>query len=222
MNKYKKMTTTNDLETWLNSNHFYIIHGTANFDSLISILKGGKLDKGTNVDNPEFTILGNRDEISGNIYFDDVKNINGTETFPHTLLFHPRVMFRSKCEFYAGWGYIGYKPIVINPDDNLKTIKRKMKKIKKFIIDVKNNPTIMPVCYQNVPGNLLHQIMLYTDYIPLTNNLLGIICRGCDEKQINKIKEVILIHPYRNIYIQNTATSLPDFDEINLITHLHV
>ena len=215
MSKYKHLTTENDLETWLNHEHFYVIHGTANFDSLISILKSGKLDKGTNVDNPEFTILGKRNEIYGNIYFDDVKNMSGVETFPYTLLFHPRVMFRSKCEFWAGWGYIGYKPIVINPDDDLKTIKRKMKKIKKFVNDVKNNPKLMPIPYQGAPGNILHEIMLETDYIPLTNNLLGVICRGCSEEQINKIKKTISKQPYRNMYIHTTDKLLPYFKEIN-------
>ncbi|AYV75884.1 MAG: hypothetical protein Terrestrivirus3_153 [Terrestrivirus sp.] len=215
MSKLKKLTEENDLETWLNSNHFYVIHGTANFDSLISILKEGKLDKGTNVDNPEFTILGKHGAIYGNIYFDDIKNIDGVGMFSYILLFHPRIMFRSKCEFYAGWGYVGYKPIVINPDDNLKIIKKKMKKIKNFVTDVKNDPTLLPLPYQGAPGNFLHEIFLETDYIPLTNNLLGIICNGCDSDKINKIKEIIATQLYRNMYIQTISSPLPDFCKIN-------
>jgi hypothetical protein len=215
MSKYKHLTTENDLETWLNHEHFYVIHGTMKFDALISILNEGKLDKGTNVNNPEYTMLGRRNEIYGNIYFDDIKNIDFVGMFRFVLLFHPRVMFRSKCEFDSGWGYIGYKPIVMNADDDLKTIKKKIKKIKKFVNDVKKDPKMMPIPYQGVPGNLLHQIVLETDYIPLTNNLLGVICYGCDDTQINKIKRTISNKPYRNIYIQSALSHLPDFKLIN-------
>jgi len=212
-------TESNDIETWLNHNNFYVIHGTESFDSLINILKSGKLNRGIDTA-PKFTKLGKcggeGKGIYVNIYFDDVKNIENLGIFSFALLFHPRVMFRSEVEFWLGWGYCGMKPIKMYPDDNIKKMKNNIKKIKKIVTDIKNDPIdFLPSIYHGAPGNFLHEIYLDTKYIPLTNNLLGILCNQYNEKYINEIKEIISIHPYKNVYIQNNLLSMPDFKEIN-------
>jgi hypothetical protein len=213
------MKDSHDIEYWLNHNNFYVMHGTTTFESLINILEAGRLNRGADIDK-KFTELGKcggtSEGIYTNIYFDDIKNIGEVGIFPFILLFHPRVLFRSKAEFWLSWGYCGMKPLKMDPYDDTKIMKSNIKKIKKIVKQLKENATsLLPSFCEGTPGNWLHEIYLDTKYIPLTDNLLGIMCNGVNEKSIEKIKQTISVHPYKNIYIQNNLFSLPDFKDIN-------
>jgi hypothetical protein len=87
------------------------------------------------------------------------------------------------------WG--GKENLLLNKNDDIDTIKRKIKELKKFIKNPKELPKLLQSQY------FTHQIM-FPKKIDLSEYLLGIICHDCNEK---KIKNIIKNTLYENIKI---------------------
>ena len=185
-NKYlnkKKNMTKDDI---LVPDSFYFVHTTKSYDSLINILKEGKIKPGKDL--PEkYRFLGGEDgslEIFTNIYFPSIKNLECLQQF--TLILHPKILFDYDGYFNELWkGGSGILSLKLDINDTSKILQEKLDKIKTFLKD----PPLLPDG-KSISGFLQHEF-IFNKPIEIKDYLIGVGCNFCDEKQLDKIKKLV-------------------------------
>lgn len=187
---------------------YYFVHMTKNLSSLKNIIKTGVLKTGSEL-KIEDTYLGQSDGIFANIYFDDIKNIEGMGEF--SLILSPDIIKikGNVSDIWQGWGY---KPLIkIRYDDTNKTIKHKLAKVKRF---VENPASLPPILYKGLK-NMHHEVM-FNKNINMHKYLLGIYINGIDnsntKKVITRIKNILNKYKYGNVEIY--LNNLPSLSQI--------
>lgn len=224
--KYLKLKrANNDVEY-----NFYFIHSTTNFNNLLDILKTGVLYPGKYLRPDQRKFCGEECEseyIYTNIYFEDIKNIDYVRSY--SLLLHPQIMLDNGFYFNKGWIVAPTSTSIHVDNKDTMDNEQKITQIKEFLVNPVNIPEIMKA----KPGLYTHEV-LFDHHINLDKNLVGIVCRYCNEsystiwndkpKELSKpsnnpiklIKKAIANKPYRNVKIM-TDTSMRTLKELTQI-----
>lgn len=191
-NKYIKLK---EYESFINNHKFYITHRVMYYDNLIKILQTGIIRFGKHIDTSIYKL----DDIYGNLYFDDIKNIEYPSEF--MLLLHPKVMLDHSVQIDKGWG--NSKLVKIKKNDG--SFKKKMKKAYNWI----KNPVGLPGKLDDLTeGIQKHQIIINKE-LDVKEYVIGIICLSGDFGKIQKI----LNKKYNGIKLI-TVNEFPDFDDL--------
>lgn len=168
---------------------FYVIHNPFNPSNLISILEDGYIYPGKMI-KAERRIYGGQeplDYVYGNIYFDDLKNLDILS--PIIIILKPIVMYKHNVYFNRGWFMSpSTDSISIKKYDSKKETNRKLKQIKEYVA----NPTY----YKDSPiadsftGVLAHEL-LFDSKISLKHNLLGVVFRGFDDRLTQQVRSIM-------------------------------
>lgn len=176
--------------------NFYFIHGTKNIMTLLSILKDGDIKLGKDVPKQYRKLSGDQplEYIYNHIYFEDLKNL--THLQDYSLIISPDIIKDYGICFNKGWQVGPTKDsIIIEKDNDNKTIATKLKEIRKFI----KNPTLPQKIIEFSP--FLHHEVLFDKPIQLDKYLLGIMCLKCDnDPKFNHIEKIIK-EKYPNVKI---------------------
>lgn len=201
--RLKKIIGGNEKE-----NDYYIIHGSKSPESLLNILKDGKLKLGDEV-KKKYKKMGSDDDphIYANIYFENVNNIS--HFWDYSLIFDPKILTKYGAWFNRGWLGISKTSIHIDKNEQGERLKNKIEKIQEFV----QHPREIPDIVLKFPGMCHHELMFDTR-IPLKDNLLGIVCNHCNDEKISKIKEIIKDTPYKNITILTRNYPFPKLSDL--------
>ena len=203
-NKYLNKKRNMNKDNILTPSHFYIVHATVSYDSLINILKEGKIKPGKDLPKKYRKWGGDQDldVIFTNIYFPEIDNLSHLQDF--TLILHPKLLMDYDGYFNEVWqGGIGQNSQKLGKDDNAKILQEKLNKIKKFL----KSPESLPKGLQTLSGFMMHELV-FNRSIEIKDYLIGIECNFCDEKQLDKIKKLVK----DDVKILSVNYPLPRFD----------
>lgn len=187
---------------------FFFMHGTKNFDNLLSILDDEYIFLGKDVDEKYRFLSGSEtesDEIYMSIYFKDIDNIK--HFLGITLILDCKLIYDRDLVFQEGW--YGSNPIYFSKNDNKKTFNAKFKHMHDFL----ENPITVPQKIREFSGLMDHQV-LTSEPIPLKKYLRGIalnIQENDDtyKRDLKKIKNKIKQKNYDvKIYYASTPKNI--------------
>lgn len=196
---------------------FYLLHGTQNFTSMITILKEGVLKPGKDVQTENRFLSGQEPSefVFFNMYFPDIQNLKHARTF--TLIFHPKIIKQYGALFNRGWQtghqkkdvvlnidekeYVIHKSISLNKNDNVNILSKKIKKIEEYL----KNPDLPPKIKDF--SELYHHELLIKHSVELKNNLLAVICSNCSDEMLSELKRLV----DKNVKILSYNSPLPQF-----------
>lgn len=181
---------TVDILTFFQQHPFYIVHSVRNMNLLKNILNDGVIKIGTDVKGKKDVIFA-REAIYGNIYFEELKNLNVPMRI--TLLLSPLVLLDHDFEVDKGWGAAHLTKI----NNTTENIPIELTKIYEFIKNPDLNQNLMKLTEQFTI--MRHQIV-FNKQIDLKKHLLGVLC-SCDEQQFVKIKKMLNKNKYDNQYV---------------------
>lgn len=186
--------------------NYYFIHDTKDINSIKSILKDGVLYAGKYIPVKKHKHGGDTqfDNVYANIYFEDLKNLS--HMWSYAIILDPKIFTEYDATFNKGWGI---KPLELLKMDSTKNINTNIKNIRKFIV----NPVELPKIVRDAPGMLHHEV-LFKDKILLENNILGVVCNYCSDKDVKAIGDIIKNKPYHNIKIFTRNYPFPTLDEL--------
>lgn len=170
--------------------NYYFTHGSYSFNSLIKILKDGKIKPSKLLSNKYSIYSGDekKDHIYTNIYFDDIKNLS--HMLEYTLLIKPDVVEKNKnMEFHTGWNINNGKEYIMKTHIDFK---KYLSKIRNFF---KHPPK------QNPSGILSHEF-LFGKSISVKKYVFAIYCNP--NENIDKLLKIINNKKYKIIiYTKN-------------------
>lgn len=197
----KKIITKKDI---LVPSHFYIVHETLSYNSLINILKEGIIKPGKDLPK-EYRKLGgdlDLDEIFTNIYFPSIKNLDCLPEF--AIILHPKILLDYDGYFNELWhGGTDITSLKLDKTDEMKTLTVKIDKIKDFL----KHPELLSNNLHTLPGSMKHEF-IFKEPILIEKYLIGVECNFCDEKQINKIKKLV----NEDVQVLGINYPLPEFN----------
>lgn len=201
--KYKKYKTKylnlKQYNNFIKEHKFYITHRIMKFNNLLKVLKEGILKRGIDVP----TSVHHMENIYGNIYFNDLRNIEYPSEY--MLLLHPKIFLNYDIKIDKGWG-VGN---IVEIKKNDISIKEKLETAYDFI----KNPVGLLGTLDELTkgvGIMKHQIVI-DGTIDLKEYLLGVICLE-GQKRERKIKKE-LDQKYPNVTFI-TENKFPTFDDI--------
>jgi hypothetical protein len=194
---------------------FLIYHSVTppGIEKILKILDDGYIKLGTDVDEKYrvYTGANGTNYIFCNIYFPDIKNMSYWWTFTNGvgLILHPKLLYNNGAIFNKGWQGGPYTTknngFVIDKNDNYKTKRRTLMKIKKWL---KNPHDIKEILQKNEHMN--HEI-IFNKQIPI-KYIIGIVCVNCDQKELDAIKNKAIknkaIEKNLNIPVYTDATKM--------------
>lgn len=126
-----------------------------------------------------------------------------------TLIFHPRILKHYDVYFNKGWtiGPIN-SSILLSKDDNDDILKRKITEIREFI----KNPDL-PIKIKDT-SSFYHHELIFSESISLDGNLLAIVCNGCSDDVIKKIRKIIHRKNYKDVKIITKNYPFPTLSEL--------
>jgi len=208
----------NDMNT---NNNFYFIHGTKDTNSILSIINEGVIKPGKYV--PVKRRLHGGDEPLDYIYtvayFEDIHNLS--HIWDYAIILSPILLRKYNVVFNKGWqGSPWINSIYFNIIDSenyneqvvidtVETFNNKLNEVIKFIKD----PNTLPKIIQDAPG-LMHHEFLFSENIPLKDNIIGIVCNNCSKTNINKIKNALKKNSFYNIPIFTKNHPVPTLEQL--------
>ena len=183
--------------------NYFIVHSTQNADNLLAVLKDGNLRPGKDLPKKRRIFSGGEplEYIYGNIQFTDIKNLPYYGSI--VLILNPKIIKDYGVIFNQGWFKSPTNTsIYVRKDDTEENKSKKIQEIKDYVA----NPTY----YKNAPNpdiisaHMAHELLFDTP-IPLKDNLIGVMCYGCPDKVLKKIKSVMKKkYPDSKIYTVNS------------------
>ena len=185
---------------------FFINHSTKSPDSLMRILKLGKIRLGTQVRKKDRVLSGGEAQpyIFTSMYFPDLKNYN---MVPSTvLILSSHVLNDYDAYFNKNWLYRPVSgSIKFDKNDDVSIKKDKLETAREFI----KNPIELPLRLQQ-SDPFRHHELVFTEPLKIKKYLRGIVCYGCSEETIDEIREVLRKKKYGDVKIFNT--NIPDYE----------
>jgi hypothetical protein len=145
------------------------------------------------------------EDVYANIYFKDMHNIS--HFWDVSVVLHPKILHEYDAVFNLGWGS-RKNSVFFYKTDTPKEFNEKLDKVRELI----KNPHTIPKIVQDAPGMLHHEVTFPND-IPLKDNLLGIVCNHCPNKDISKIKNALKDNSYKNVMILDRNYPFPSLSE---------
>jgi len=171
--------------------NYYFTHSSFSYNSLIKILKDGKIKPSKLLSNKNSIFSGKekKEHIYTNIYFDDIKNFE--HMLEYTFLIKSEVVEKNKnMEFHAGWGLNDGLQIVMKTFNDFK---KNLTKIRKFL---KNPP-------KSIPSGVLGHEFLFSKPISVRKYVFAIYCNA--NENIDKLQKIINDKKYKIIiYTKNS------------------
>lgn len=187
---------------------FYLIHGTKDINSILSILKNKKIKIGKNlkIDERKFGGIDPLDYVYANIYFEDLNNLSHLWDF--SIILHPKILIDYNGIFNKGWpGHPVKDSIHFNKSDSLKIFNKKINDVRKFV----KNPESLPKIVKDSPG-LLHHEIIFDQELPIENYIIGIVCNHCPNELLEKIKNNLKKYLFSDIKIITKNYPLPTLE----------
>jgi hypothetical protein len=183
-NKYSKYKKEMDI-----GHNFIFLHMTKNLKNLKNILNDGYIKLGSEIPKEDKYLSGYEDEsyIFSNIYFKDLDNLEWFNDL--SLIIKPEIINEQYVMMIGGWG--NSEICIINPSDSKENKIQKLEKMKKYILDPNDLPSIL----LSSPKYMQHEVR-FTSPIDIKKYLEGIVIgyenENEKEEKLKKVKELLL------------------------------
>lgn len=187
---------------------YYIYHVTE-LPQLMSMLKDGILYANRYVKKKYWRMSGieSMPFIFTRMFLDDEYNKN-LRTLGVGVILSPKLLLEQSSFYNDGWSAgLTDKTILLDVKDDPKIIKDKIEKIQESVAEKDQKEM------NNLGIPLMSHELMFLGRIILKDYLLGVLCPGCDENTINKIKKILKKHEMDNVKIFTNQT-FPSVDEI--------